>query len=336
MAERGELLTLADDEAVLWHGAVPTRFEGLDPSTQIRIEGREVTTLPRRGELLSRIATVNDVHFGELEAGRFSDDQEIETFSVPEGAVPYPEVMSRAAVSDIGDRDPDLVVAKGDLTSAGSVVEYERFLEFYGCFGDSLLQVRGNHESYHRLAVAMEPTQERVLPGVTVALLDTSRDGIANGAIGVEQLDWLDELGQRSEQPVLVFGHHPVWNQADEERTDSTFGLLPDSTDALGKVFARRHTLSGYFAGHTHRNRVVELPGVPGVPFAEVACVKDYPGSWAEYRIFEGAILQIHRRIEGEDALAWTEKTRGMYGGSYVSYARGRLQDRCFEIPIRT
>ena len=32
-------------------------------------------------------------------------------------------------------------------------------------------------------------------------------------------------------------------------------------------------------------------------PFVEVACVKDYPGSWAEYRVFEGGVLQVHRRI---------------------------------------
>jgi hypothetical protein len=68
------------------------------------------------------------------------------------------------------------------------------------------------------------------------------------------------------------------------------------------------------------------------VPFVEVACVKDYPGSWAEYRVFDGLILQVHRRISAPEAVAWTERTRGMFGGTYPAYARGRLHERCFAI----
>jgi hypothetical protein len=68
------------------------------------------------------------------------------------------------------------------------------------------------------------------------------------------------------------------------------------------------------------------------VPFVEVACVKDYPGAWAEYRVHEGGILQIHRRISTPEALAWTEKTRHMYAGLYRDYAFGELADRCFPI----
>jgi hypothetical protein len=60
--------------------------------------------------------------------------------------------------------------------------------------------------------------------------------------------------------------------------------------------------------------------------------VKDYPGTWAEYRVYEGGILQIHRRISAPDALDWTEKTRHMFGGVYHEYALGELGDRCFPI----
>jgi Icc protein len=123
-----------------------------------------------------------------------------------------------------------------------------------------------------------------------------------------------------------------VWNPAEEPRHDATFGIIPEDTEALAAVMARRPRLVGYFAGHTHRNRVVELPGAPGVPFVEVACVKDYPGSWAEYRVYDDLILQVHRRISAPEALAWTERTRNMYGGSYAGYARGRLAHRCFAI----
>lgn len=333
MEQPAELLTVADDELILWRGGVPQRLTELPSGTLINSDGIEARTLPSFGELLCRVATVNDVHFGETEAGRLGDSDEWETFSVPEGAEPYPEVMNRGAVHDIASWDPDLVVVKGDLTSHGTQSEYEQFRSVYEpAFGDRLMAVRGNHESYHRLAVADDPHQERRLPGVTVALLDTSREGHPNGDLTGDQLEWLDELGSRADRPVLVFGHHPVWDAASEPRSDSTFGLLPDATDALVSTFVRRPQLVGWFAGHTHRNRVVRMPERPEVPFAEVACVKDYPGSWAEYRVFDGGILQVHRRIATPEALVWSERTRAMFGGAYPLYARGHSSDRCFVV----
>jgi predicted phosphodiesterase len=329
----GELMTLADDEAIVWHGAEFRRWTDLPPDHLVDLDGHEVRTLPRRGELLARVATVNDVHIGETVAGMVGGSDEFETFSVPPGDLPYPEVMSRGAIEDISGWDPDLVVVKGDLTSEGTREQYERFLQLYSpTFGDRLMHVRGNHESFHGLALADDPCQERILAGVHVALLDTSRDGRVNGDLSDEQLDWLDELGARADRPVLVFGHHPIWNHAEEPRSDHTFGLVPDATEALVEVFRRRHRLRGWFAGHTHRNRVVRHPELPDVPFAEVACVKDFPGSWAEYRVFDGLILQIHRRISTPDAVAWTERTRGMFAGTYPVYSRGTSSDRCFVV----
>lgn len=329
---RPEWTTVADDEAVVHVGAEVHRYEELPPDSEVEVHGRVVRTLPRRGELLSRVATVNDVHFGEVVCGHM-DGAEWDTFSVEPGEAPYPETMSSGAIEEISRIEPDAVVVKGDLTSHGTQAEYDRFLEFYGPpFGDRLVHVRGNHESFHRLHVAAWPMQERQLPGVTLAVLDTSADGQVNGHLDADQLEWLDELGSRAESPVLVFGHHPVWNPAEEPRHDRTFGIVPDDTEALAAVFARRPRLLGYFAGHTHRNRVVELPGAPGVPFVEVACVKDFPGTWAEYRVHEGVILQVHRRISTPDALAWSERTRGMFAGHYPQYAFGRLRERCFAL----
>ena len=105
---------------------------------------------------------------------------------------------------------------------------------------------------------------------------------------------------------------------------------LHDVGTEVAEVFARRPRLLGYFAGHTHRAKVTALPDAPGVPFVEVPCVKDYPGSWAEYRVYDGLVLQVHRRIATPAALAWTERTRGMFGGAYPEYASGGLADRCF------
>ena len=99
-------------------------------------------------------------------------------------------------------------------------------------------------------------------------------------------------------------------------------------------MVARRPAIRGYFTGHTHRNRVRRFEATAEVPWVEVACVKDFPGAWAEYRVHEAGILQILHRISQPEALVWSERTRHMYEGLYEDYAFGSLADRCFEIGL--
>jgi hypothetical protein len=132
---------------------------------------------------------------------------------------------------------------------------------------------------------------------------------------------------------VLVMGHHHPWLGG--KRSDTYFGIHPDPSEGLVAVVARRPRIAGYFAGHTHRNRVRRHADTGNTPYVEVGCVKDFPGSWAEYKVYEGGMLQIHHRISTPAALAWSERCRGLYadfGLDYVTYALGTLSDRCFLI----
>lgn len=328
-----ELTTVSDDGAVFFDHEEQIRIGSLEPATHYEFHGIEFCTLPRPGELLCRFATVNDVHFGELTCGVIAGTDIGPTFSVADDEDPYPEFMNRGAVSEIAAIDPAVVVAKGDLTANGTTDEYGRFLDVYGsAFGPSLVAVRGNHDAYHGESFADLATQEVTLAGVTLAVLDTARLGQVNGSIAADQLDWLDELASRTDWPVMVFGHHNIWNPEADVRSDTFFGVRPADSEALFAVMARRPNVVGYFAGHTHRNQRQRFAAGGGRPFVEVACVKDYPGAWAEYRVFDGGILQIHRRIATPDALAWTERTRHMYAGLYAEYAFGALDDRCFVV----
>ena len=66
--------------------------------------------------------------------------------------------------------------------------------------------------------------------------------------------------------------------------------------------------------------------------------MKDFPGTWAEYEVYDGGVVQIVHRISSPEALAWSEQCRGLYadfGLDYTSYALGRLEDRCLSIPLR-
>ena len=293
-----------------------------------------VTTLARpSGTLLTTFATVNDVHFGEVECGRLEmggQDLTGDVFVAEPGGPPYPEVMNRAAIADIDAIAPDAVVAKGDLTNEGTEKEYDAFLAAYGHFGKRMHHIRGNHDAAISDSMATTGPFLVELPGTTLAVLDTVRFQRENGKITTEQLAWLDEVAGAATHPVFVFGHHHPWSPESNTRSEGYFGINPDDSDALINLVGRHDNIVGYFAGHTHRNRVRRFAAARDVPFAEVACVKDYPGSWAEYRVYEGGYTQIHRRVTATPARRWSEKTRGMFHGLYRDYALGPLDWRCF------
>lgn len=326
-----ELTTVADDEVVVHDGPAVHRHEGLWPDTTYSFGGTEVRTLPAPGELLCRFATVNDVHFGEVEAGLI-EGVETPVMRVPDGAEPYPEVMNRGAVAEMAAIDPAAVLVKGDLTSDGLDEEYARFREVYEVFGDRLHHIRGNHDAYRGQTVAPSSPVRVDLPGVRLLMIDTTVPFRAGGGVEPEQIEWLDDNAAGSDVPVMAFGHHHVWSPESATRSADYFGIDPDSSDALVATVARRPEIVGYFCGHTHRNRVRRFGVTGAVPWVEVASVKDFPGSWAEYRVFDGGILQVHRRISTPDALAWSERCRGLYRGlmDYTEYALGGIEDRCF------
>ena len=164
---------------------MPFATEGLQPGTEQRAGPLTVRTLRRPpGERLATVATVNDLHFGETACGVIAGLDLGPVLHAESGRAAVPAVMNQAAVAEIDAIAPDAVVAKGDLTSSGTAEQYEQFLATYGsAFGDRL---------------AVHPRQPRqpgrgrlrprrravVLPGVTLAVLDTSRPGQVGGRRG--------------------------------------------------------------------------------------------------------------------------------------------------------
>jgi len=306
--------------------------DGVDPDRWLP---PTVHTLARpAGELLATIATANDVHFGETECGRTGDpatDAIGPVLRAAPGDDPYPEVMGRAAVAEMAALAPDAVVVKGDLTDSGKPEEYQAFLDVYGALGARMHHVRGNHDTIHDPTLAVCDAPYAVpLDGVTLAVLDTSEPWVEGGSLPADQRAWLDDLAATSDVPVMVFGHHPVWDVDTVHHVDPRYVIGLDDTLALLDVFARRERLVGYFAGHTHANRVRRDDRARRRPMVEVACGKDYPGAWAEYRVYEGGYTQVMRRIAEPAALEWSERCRHMIQGIYRDLVLGSIDDRCF------
>ena len=74
------------------------------------------------------------------------------------------------------------------------------------------------------------------------------------------------------------------------------------------------------------------------IPTVEIGCVKDFPGTWAEYRVHEGGVMQVVHRVSTPEALTWSNRCRHLYadfGTDYQTYAMGTLAERCFVMSLR-
>jgi 3',5'-cyclic AMP phosphodiesterase CpdA len=325
-----EIVSIGTNSAVVMVDDRLVHLGDLEPATDVAIGQLRFTTLPSAGALLSRVVTMNDVHFGETRCG------EIDGFTggaleVEPGDDPYPLTMNRSVCADADALNPEAVIVKGDLTNAGRPEEFQAFLDCYvGTFGDMVAYVRGNHDSYHAHGIADTELQIIDVVGLRVVLVDTARSGEAGGFLSDEQLRGIDDAAASTTSTVIVMGHHPlVLPEAPADGHRSMNG--PDS-EAFMEVAKSAVNVVAYTAGHTHRCRRVEVAGISVI---DVAAVKDFPGAFAEYQVREHGIVQLIHRASAPAALRWAERTSTMFAGLYRNYAMGTLADRSFTLPRR-
>ena len=146
------------------------------------IEGFAFRTLPRPpGELLATFATVNDVHFGEDECGLIDGSTSgPRSGRAGRGPVPRGDEPRRRG-RDRGHRSRRRG-RQGRPHLERDAEEYDAFLRVLrppSATGSTC--VRGNHESYHGQPSPPSRSRRSTLPGVTLAVIDTSVDGSAGG-----------------------------------------------------------------------------------------------------------------------------------------------------------
>ena len=325
-----ELIAVGPDRAELFVEGSIERLAGLAPGTDHSVRDVRFRTLDDIGEILSSVVTMNDVHFGEIECGKI-DGVSTAAFVVADGDRPYPEIMNESVIADARAADPDAVIVKGDLTSFGTLDEFEMFRSFYEpAFGERLTYVRGNHDSFPGQRFADWPVQVVDVSGLRVILIDTSRAAMTGGSVSGDQLGAVEEAARTSTTTVIVMGHHPLYVPGRDRELRFDGINIEDSLGLIG-VLAGLENVVAYSAGHTHRCRKVDLGGLAVI---EVACVKDFPGAWAEHLVGERGIAHLVHRASSPEAVAWAETTRSMFDGYYGTYAMGLLEDRCFVLPL--
>lgn len=343
---------LPADEADPESGLRQVTIDGLEPGTdyEVDIHGNGHTALPDLvffpnevrtldsppGERICTIATVSDLHFGEEVCGLGPSGRETPVFRARDEDPPYWHYMNHAIVDEIAKAGVDAVVVKGDITGDGHAHEFESAREAFDRLPMPWHSVMGNHDrmqdgvdGFAVLSQPDDPARAVDVDGVRLVLIDTVDPGRDGGTLPPDRRSALaDVLADGHGAPTLAFAHH--YTSSPKKRTKKAFGLSRPDSEALLTMLAAHPEVGGFFAGHTHRNRVRRFAETGAMPHGEVCATKDYPGAWASYRVHEGGYVQQVHRCGAPRALAWSHRAKDMYFGLYRAYAIGTLAERCF------
>ncbi|MFC3712516.1 phosphodiesterase [Sphingoaurantiacus capsulatus] len=161
---------------------------------------------------------------------------------------------------------PDFIVASGDLTENGDLVDYLTLKAIFDASPVPVLPMMGNHD--------LRETFWEVFPEVPghdgfveyvvdkgplrILLLDTLEVGRHGGAFCDIRARWLDERLAETDKPVVVFLHHPPVQTGIDWMTINAAEPWAAKIEA---VIARHGNVVAVLAGHIHRSINVAWAG---------------------------------------------------------------------------
>lgn len=165
---------------------------------------------------------------------------------------------------------PDCVLITGDLTDCGREDEYAVFQECVDALPMPVFVIPGNHDRREPLSRALGE-RHSYLPRhgplhyvidsfpVRLIALDSVIAGETHGALGQDQLAWLDGcLAEARHRPTMLLLHHPPFltgvASMDEVR-------CIEGAEALSAIVARHPQIERVVAGHYHRPICVRYAG---------------------------------------------------------------------------
>jgi Icc protein len=184
-----------------------------------------------------------------------------------------------AAVEAVRSLAPDAVLLSGDLAENAADQEYEQLREILEPLGVPAYVLPGNHDdghALHRHFGVPDPVRYSVdLGALRLVVLDSTIPGEDAGALGPDQLAWLDaELEAGPDALTLIALHHPPFVTG--MRPLDELGLPAADRRALGEVLERHRQVRRVVAGHFHRVLTGDLAGVP---------VMTVPSTYVQFRL---------------------------------------------------
>ena len=204
------------------------------------------------------------------------------------------------------DPQPDVVLATGDLTEAGTPAEYQRLRNLLAPLRVPVYVIPGNHDDRDALRAAFSDhtyirpgngTIDYSIDGFDLGLiaLDTTIPGAAGGALDAAQLAWLEgALERMAGRPVLVFIHHPPIMTG--LRYMDEIALDASSVARLGVIVAREPRIERIVCGHVHRSVQARWHGtvVSICPSTAFQCVLSLRGDTFDADSAAPPAYQVH------------------------------------------
>lgn len=290
------------------------------------------TTLePPPGQLLSRFATISDLHLGARRWGF------LKTMSEPPGQFPEPHPVrcAAAAIQEAVAWGAELLLIKGDAVQHEDDACFEMLGELVDRFPDlPMMLVPGNHDVDAGATVIPTTVGSRKLPyirsvdyldlpGARIVMANSTRPSAGSGTLAGTAGTILEVAADTSD-PLFLGLHHQL--QPGRIPRYWPKGIVaPESTLFLDRL-ADSTDKAVVSSGHTHRNRARMHRQIL---LTEVSSTKDWPGTWGAYSIYEGGISQSVRRIGEPSAMVWTEYSQQAVLGLWSKWSPGRMEDRC-------
>jgi 3',5'-cyclic-AMP phosphodiesterase len=253
------------------------------------------------------------------------------------GGSRYREALLRAAIEEINDAEPDLVVVAGDLTDDGYPDQYpvaEEELSAIVC--RQIVRVPGNHDArnvgYLRFeeTFGMRDSRERLDSGgldVALVAVDSSKPDLDEGEIGREHYAWIEEgFAGDADLRIFVCHHHlmPVPGTGRERNQ------VLDAGDVLQLL--RRCEVDLVLSGHRHVPYVWPIAGMLLVHSGTVSTLRTRGFPHPAYNLVhvEGGRITVELRIPGGERRSlgdyprdWPEELSARDADPFVVTPRG-------------
>jgi 3',5'-cyclic AMP phosphodiesterase CpdA len=187
-----------------------------------------------------------------------------------EGVDPQPRLEQVIEAVRTLPNPVDAVVVSGDLTADGGEEDSLAARQLLDRFEVPVHVLPGNHDLRASLRRAFglpgegeDPIDYTVEVGeLRLVVLDSVVPGEDRGALGAEQLHWLDgELGRDPDRPAILAMHHPPLATGIPEW--DAINLVAPEREALAEVVGRHPQLRAIVGGHLHRVAASALAGCP-------------------------------------------------------------------------
>lgn len=199
-----------------------------------------------------------------------------DTHIVPKGELLYGRLDSSVNLALVVrqifqlDTAPDCVLLTGDLADRGQPAAYAQLREILAPLTMPIYVIPGNHDRREAMRTAFADCgwMPRA-PGspicysfdagrLRICALDTLVEGQDAGALGDDQLTWLDaRLAEATDRPVIVMLHHPPVKSG----IPSMDAMRLRSPEGLGRIIERYANVERVICGHLHRSMHVRWHG---------------------------------------------------------------------------